>query len=82
MATIGRWATWLPDWCKGRDIWLAFDASKGADVEAARYRVTLSGAKVRRIRPPGRSKDWNSALRKQGVVALQYWLKAHLTAAD
>lgn len=82
VATIGRWATWLPDWCKDRDVWLAFDASKGADVEATRYRVALSGAKVRRIRPPGRSKDWNSALRKHGVAALQYWLKDHLTATD
>ena len=81
LATIGRWATWLPDRCVGREVWLGFDASKGAEAEATRYQGALSGAKVRRVRPPGRSKDWNSALRKHGVAALQYWLKHHLTAA-
>lgn len=80
LATIGRWATWLPDRCIGREVWLALDTSKGAEAEVTRYQSSIFGAKVRRIRPPGRSKDWNSALRKQGIAALQHWLKDQLTA--
>ena len=80
LAPIGRWATWLPDLCRGREIWLAFDASQGAEADVVRYQARLSGARLRGVRPPERCKDWNTALRKRGVGALQYWLNHHLTA--
>jgi hypothetical protein len=82
LAPIGRWVTWLPDLCIGRDVWLAFDTSQRAEQEVARYRVHLSGARLRRVPPPLRCKDWNTALRKRGVAAIQYWLKQHLTSSD
>ena len=81
LATIGRWATWLPELCRGREVWLAFDASQGAETDVIRYQALLADARLRRVRPPERSKDWNTALRKCGVAVLKHWLNHHLTAA-
>ena len=82
LALIGRCVTWLPDLCIGRVVWLAFDASQGAEAEATRYQAYLSGARLRRVPPPQPYKDWNTALRKRGVAAVQYWLRHQLTSPD
>jgi hypothetical protein len=79
VANIGRWAAWLPDVCKRRTVWLAFDATKPAEIDVVRYMERLHGANLRRLLPPERCKDWNTALRKQGAAKLSTWLQQHLT---
>jgi len=51
-ATIGRWAQWLPEVTAGRVVWLAFDASKSGEADAARFAGLLRGAEIRRLPPP------------------------------
>jgi len=77
-ATIGRYVMWLPEVCKGRTIWLAFDSCRPAEAECARYRSLLTGSRVHRLPPPFRSKDWNTALRKHGKQITINWIK-HVT---
>lgn len=77
IAHIGRWADWLPEVTKAREVWLAFDASKPADVDVGRYRERLPEAHIRRILPPPRCKDWNTALLKRGAAELTRWLQQH-----
>jgi DNA primase len=79
VATIGRWVPWLPDITSGRTVWLAFDAGRSGDAGAARLSAHLQHAEVRRIHPPGRSKDWNTALVKRGRAAVGNWLQRSLT---
>ena len=67
VATIGRWVPWLPHVAVGRGIWLAFDRSRSGEAEAVRYSAHMSACDVRRMWPPGRSKDWNTALLKYGA---------------
>ncbi|MBS1913897.1 MAG: toprim domain-containing protein [Bacteroidetes bacterium] len=81
-ATVGRWASWLPDVAQGRTVWLAFDSARAADAEAERYRERLRGASLLRLRPPGRSKDWNTALAKQGIPSLARWLRQTLNSGN
>lgn len=81
VATIGRWAPWLPVVSAGRMVWLAFDASRPGEVEAARYAKNLGEAKVRRLPPPPRCKDWNTALVKRGRVTLTRWVGDHIAAS-
>jgi hypothetical protein len=75
VATIGRWAAWLPDVSAGRTVWLALDAGRPAEADAVRYAQRLTHAHPRRILPPPRCKDWNTALRKGGQAALTRWLQ-------
>ncbi len=78
VATIGRWAPWLPEIAAGRTVWLAFDAARPAEAEVARYRERLREASVHRLLPPPRCKDWNTALTKRGAAMLGRWLRAAL----
>jgi DNA primase len=78
VATIGRWATWLPEVTAGRRVWLAFDAGRPGEAEVARYRQGLADAEVDRLLPPPRCKDWNTALRKRGDGVLVRWLQEHV----
>jgi DNA primase len=71
VATIGRWAPFLVDALAGRRVWLALDATRPGDAEAARIAGLLPRSEVRRIRPPGRSKDWNTALVERGRAAVR-----------
>lgn len=80
VATIGRWAPWLPEIAAGRTAWLAFDATRPAEAEVERYRERLRQASVRRLLPPPRCKDWNTALVKRGVPTLGRWLHDALGA--
>jgi len=79
-ATIGRWAKWLPEVTAGRVVWLAFDASKSGEADAARFAGLLRGAEIRRLPPPPLCKDWSTALVKRGPIALRRWLRHSLTA--
>jgi len=82
IATIGRWAPWLPAFCAGRVVWLAFDANGPGDREAVRYAERLAQAKVRRRRPPPHCKDWNTALVKRGRGDVTRWLRDSLATGD
>lgn len=81
VATIGRWAPWLPEVSAGRVVWLAFDATKSGDQEAAIYRGRLIDATVRRLLPPPRCKDWSTALAKRGPASVGWWIRASLAAS-
>ena len=76
IATIGRWAAWLPDAVAGRTAWLAFDAGRSGEEEAARYRTQLNRSQVRRLLPPARCKDWNTAVVKLGISSVAQWVRA------
>jgi hypothetical protein len=82
VATVGRWAPWLPQSCAGKVVWLAFDGNLPGEAEAARYKQRLAGADARRLLPPARSKDWNTALVKRGRATVEIWLERHLAAAQ
>lgn len=75
VATIGRWAPWLTEACKGRVVWLAFDAGRPGEADAARYTKRLEGADIRRMLPPPRCKDWNTALVKRGPAVVGRWVR-------
>ena len=80
VATIGRWAPWLPEEAAGRVVWLAFDASRPGEVDVARYAERLRAATVYRLPPPPRCKDWNTALVKRGRGAVTRWVGDRLAA--
>jgi Toprim-like len=82
LATIGRWARWLPDMTAGRVVWLAFDASKSGEADAVRFAGLLRGAEVRRLLPPPLCKDWSTALVKNGRLAVTRWLRHSLEAGS
>jgi hypothetical protein len=75
-ATIGRWAPWLPQASRGRRVWLAFDATRPGEADAAGYAARLGeeGARPHRLLPPPRCKDWSTALAKRGRHAVASWL--------
>ena len=78
VATVGRWAPWLPEACAGKTVWLAFDGNRPGEVTTMRYKQSLIGADTRRLPPPGRSKDWNTALVNRGRATVEAWLRRHL----
>ena len=78
IATVGRWAPWLPEFCAGKVVWLAFDGNRPGEATAMRYKQTLVGADTRRLPPPGRSKDWNTALVNRGRATVETWLRGYL----
>jgi hypothetical protein len=80
VATIGRWASWLPEVSARRTVWLAFDASKAGESDVARYAERLRESDVRRLLPPLRCKDWSTALVKRGSSAVARWVRAHVEA--
>ena len=73
-ATIGRWAPWLPEITRGRTVWIGFDATRQGEIDFLRYIQLLPNAIVRRLLPPPRCKDWNTALVKRGRIFLADWL--------
>lgn len=83
VATIGRWAPWLPKVCEGRVVWLAFDANHPGEKEALLYTQRLPNATaVHRLLPPSRCKDWNTALLKCGRAEVAGWLHRRLAGGD
>jgi hypothetical protein len=75
IATIGRWAPWLSEVTNGRTVWLAFDAGRPGEADVARYGERLVGGDLRRLTPPPRCKDWNTALVKRGRDAVTRWVR-------
>ncbi|MDM0110672.1 toprim domain-containing protein [Variovorax sp. J22R133] len=78
VATIGRWAPWLAQVCAGREVWLGFDGNQPGEHEALRYSRRLPDATVRRLVPPDRCKDWNTALCKRGRADVARWVRGRL----
>ena len=78
VATIGRWAPWLPQICDQRAVWLGFDANAPGEREASHYAELLTTASSRRLLPPARCKDWNTALVKRGKATIGRWLREQL----
>jgi hypothetical protein len=78
VAMIGRWAPWLPEAVTGRAVWLAFDNGRPGEQEGARYRDRLRTSDVRRMAPPGRRKDWNTALVKLGRSSVVEYVRSCL----
>jgi hypothetical protein len=81
-ATIGRWVPWLAEVATDRTVWLAFDAGRPGDAQFARYAAHLKQSEVKRMLPPGRSKDWNTALVKRGSATIAQWVQACLAKAE
>ena len=75
VATIGRWAMWLPDVAAGRRIWLAFDANRPGEQNVAEYLLRFPKARVGRLIPPPPSQDWSAALVRRGRAAVANWLR-------
>jgi len=74
IASIGRWAPWLPEVTAGRVTWLGFDASKPGEADVKLYGARLGGADIRRLPPPPRCKDWSTALVKRGPERVRQWI--------
>jgi hypothetical protein len=75
VATIGRDVPWLPSIAAGRAVHIAFDGTRPGEREAARLATALVGARVHRLPPPPRCKDWNTALVKRGPSEVARWLR-------
>ena len=73
--TIGRWVPWIPEIARERTIWIGFDAGTPGEEEFARYAEHIGAARIQRILPPGRSKDWNTALVKRGRHTVESWVR-------
>lgn len=82
MATVGRWAAWLPGYCSGQTVFIAFDATRSGESETMVYKERLKGARVLRLLPPDRCKDWNTALRKRGSVVVTRCLQHALRLSE
>ncbi len=80
IATIGRDVAWLSDALAGRRVWVAFDGGRPGEKEALRFSARLERSDVRRLPPPTRCKDWNTALVKRGAREVDRWLRTHLAA--
>lgn len=80
VATVGRWASWLPEVFARRVVWLAFDANAPGEHEVALYIQRLPRSTTRRLLPPPHCKDWNTALLKRGPAVMAHWLRDSLQA--
>lgn len=74
IATVGCWSPWLPSFAAGRQVWLAQDNGRPGEEEATRYALSLRESALKRLPPPPRCKDWNTALLKQGKQDLTRWI--------
>jgi hypothetical protein len=82
IATVGRWAPWLPEVLAGRVVWLAFDNGRPGEAEVIHYTQRLPECFVRRLPPPTHCKDWNTALVKMGPGSVAKWIRDHLFASS
>ena len=78
IATVGRKAPWLPQACKGKTVFLAFDGNRPGEMKTMFYKHYLDGAGIHRLTPPGHSKDWNTALVKLGKSQVEQWVNFNL----
>lgn len=79
IATIGRPVPSLGEVAAGRTVWVAFDNGRSGEANAACYRSRLTGSELRRLHPPDRCKDWNTALLKRGVRSVSKWVSDRIT---
>jgi hypothetical protein len=82
VATIGREVPWLASIAVGRAVYVAFDGTRPGEQEAARLATALVGARVRRLPPPPRCKDWSTALVKRGAAGVARWLSDNVGRSD
>jgi hypothetical protein len=80
IATIGRPVPWLAEVGAGRTVWAAFDNGRSGELNACAWRSRLAAAEVRRLPPPDRCKDWNTALTKLGARSVSKWIRDRVTA--
>lgn len=78
LATIGRPVSRLDEVTSGKVVWAAFDAGRSGEATAAAYRERLPDAVMRRLLPPPRCKDWNTALVKRGPAVVAQWLRSQV----
>jgi hypothetical protein len=81
VATIGRWAEWLPEIAAGRVAWLGFDATRPGENDVKRWAAVFRNPGARRLLPPPRCKDWNTALRKRGAFMVKRWVDGQIRQA-
>lgn len=79
IATIGRPVPSLGEVAAGRTVWVAFDNGRSGEANAACYRSRLTGSELRRLQPPDRCKDWNTALLKLGARTVSKWVSDRIT---
>lgn len=82
VATIGRSISHLEKLTINKNVWAAFDAGRSGESNAIMLQKLLPRALVRRLPPPPRCKDWNTALVKRGPVLVAQWLRAQLLAGE
>lgn len=80
IATIGRPVPSLGEVAAGRTVWAAFDNGRSGEANVACYRSRLAESDVRRLPPPERCKDWNTALAKLGARSVSKWVRDRVTA--
>jgi hypothetical protein len=80
IATIGRPVPWLAEVAAGGTVWAAFDNGRSGELNAQSCRSRLAAAEVRRLPPPERCKDWNTALVKLGARSVSKWVRDRVTA--
>ena len=78
IATVGRKAPWLSDFCRGKTVILAFDGNRPGEATADFYKQFLADANVHRLTPPAHAKDWNSCLMKKGPNVIEQWIRYNL----
>lgn len=78
VATIGRHVSWLPEVTAGKVVWAAFDTGRPGDANYQLCLAQLKQARVRRLPPPPRCKDWNTAIVKRGPALVSRWIKEHV----
>jgi hypothetical protein len=66
----------------GRVVWAAFDTGRSGETNVTTLRQQLPQALVRRLPPPPRCKDWNTALVKRGPVVVAQWLRIQLMTGE
>jgi hypothetical protein len=82
VATIGRPISRLAETTFGRVVWAAFDTGRSGETNVTTLRQQLPQALVRRLPPPPRCKDWNTALVKRGPVVVAQWLRIQLMTGE
>jgi len=82
VATIGRPASGLAEVTFDKVVWAAFDAGRSGEANVTTLRDQLPHALVRRLPPPPRCKDWNTALVKRGPAVVTKWLQAQVRAGE
>ncbi len=82
VATIGRIIARLEEVTSGRTVWAAFDAGRSGEANVTNLRDRLPHALIRRLPPPPRCKDWNTALVKRGPDVVAKWVQKHVVPGE